>query len=99
MNYRKRFVVEPHAKLRLGAIDPSDTGAHRSEAAAKADTDADRAMLARLQKLLYAERKHSLLVVLQGLDAAGKDGTVNHVLNALNPQGARVGGFKQTAPV
>ncbi len=47
-----------------------------------------------LQELLYAEGKHKLLVVLQGMDAAGKDGTVRHVFEGVNPQGVRVSSFK-----
>ena len=47
-----------------------------------------------LQELLYAEGKHKLLVVLQGMDAAGKDGTIRHVFEGVNPQGVRVASFK-----
>jgi PPK2 family polyphosphate:nucleotide phosphotransferase len=49
--------------------------------------------------LLYAEQKHSILIVLQALDAGGKDGTIKHVFGALNPQGASVAGFKQPTPI
>jgi PPK2 family polyphosphate:nucleotide phosphotransferase len=51
-----------------------------------------------MQSLLYAEKKRSLLVVLQALDAGGKDGTVNHVFSVLNPQGAKAVGFKTPTP-
>lgn len=51
-----------------------------------------------LQYKLYAEGKQSLLIVLQGLDAAGKDGTIRHVLGMMNPQGCTVTGFKQPTP-
>jgi polyphosphate kinase 2 (PPK2 family) len=47
------------------------------------------------QALLYAEHKHSILVILQALDAGGKDGTIKHVFAALNPQGVSVAAFKQ----
>ena len=47
-----------------------------------------------LQYLLYAENKQSLLIILQAMDAGGKDGTINHVLGSMNPQGTRVYGFK-----
>jgi polyphosphate kinase 2 (PPK2 family) len=53
--------------------------------------------IVRLQALLY--KKHSVLIVLQGLDAGGKDGTIKHVFGALNPQGASVAGFKQPTPI
>ena len=57
-----------------------------------------RAKLIKQQILLYAEHKHSILVVLQALDAGGKDGTIKHVFTALNPQGVQVASFKQPTP-
>jgi PPK2 family polyphosphate:nucleotide phosphotransferase len=52
-----------------------------------------------MQNLLYAEHRHSILIVLQALDAGGKDGTIKHVFSGVNPQGVRVASFKQpTAP-
>lgn len=51
-----------------------------------------------LQYLMYAERRHALLVVLQGMDAAGKDGTIRHVITGFNPQGCRVVSFKAPTP-
>jgi len=93
MNDRKTFLVRPGSKVRLSRIDPASKGAHdRSAAEARIAKDEDR--LRRLQYLMYAEGRRSLLVCLQGLDAAGKDGTIRHVLSAMNPQGTRVHGFK-----
>ena len=94
MDYRKKFVVEPGRKLKLSKLDPSYKGKHEAESDAKQETEHFRDKLARQQLLLYAEHKHSILVVLQALDAVGKDGTINHVFSALNPQGATVTGFK-----
>ena len=94
MDYRKKFVVEPGGKLKLSKLDPSYKGKHEAESDAKIETEHFRDKLARQQQLLYAEHKHSILVVLQALDAGGKDGTINHVFSALNPQGATVTGFK-----
>lgn len=54
--------------------------------------------LDRLQYLLFADAQASLLIVLQGLDAADKDGTIRHVLTGMNPQGVRVAAFKQPTP-
>jgi PPK2 family polyphosphate:nucleotide phosphotransferase len=54
--------------------------------------------LDRLQYLMHAGRKHSLLIVLQGLDACGKDGVIRHLLNGMNPAGCRVVGFKRPKP-
>jgi PPK2 family polyphosphate:nucleotide phosphotransferase len=95
MDYRREFAVEPGSKVNLRKVDPNYTGKHVSEKSAKADVDKFRLRLSQLQHLLYAEKKHSLLIVLQGLDAAGKDGTVTHVMSAMNPQGTSVIAFKQ----
>ena len=94
MDYRKEFRVDSD-RLRLNKLDPAYKGKHASEAEAKQETENFRQKLAHLQAVLYAEHKHAILVVLQALDAGGKDGTINHVFSALNPQGARVAGFKQ----
>ena len=99
MDYRKEFRADPDAKVKLNKLDPAYKGKHASEAEAKQETENYCQKLARQQSLLYAEHKHSILVVLQALDAGGKDGTVNHVFSALNPQGARVAGFKQPTAV
>lgn len=95
MDYREEFVVEPGSHVRLSKIDPGYDGKLVSEKGAVADTQKHLDKLRKLQFLLYAEKKHSLLIVLQALDAAGKDGTVNHVLSAMNPQGTTVTGFKK----
>ena len=99
MDTRKAFRVEPDSKLKLAKIDPSDTGKHESEEAAKEEMQAFEHKLTKQQALLYAEHKHSILVVLQALDAAGKDGTIKHVFSVVNPQGVRVVGFKQPTPL
>ena len=96
MDYRKKLVVEPGSKARLKAIDPAFHGKH--EASAKAEIAKEVARLTELQYRLYGEKKHALLVVLQGIDAAGKDGTVWHVVTAMNPQGTSVTGFKEPTP-
>ncbi len=99
MNELKMFRVKPDKKLDLNNIDPSYKGAHTSKEDALAETEHYRQKIAELQVKLYAQRKQSLLIVLQALDAAGKDGTVNHVISSLNPQGARVVGFKQPSAI
>jgi PPK2 family polyphosphate:nucleotide phosphotransferase len=95
LDYRKKFRVKPGEKLRLGKLDPSFTGEHESDAMAKEATERSRAKLAHQQSMLYAEHKHSILVVLQAMDAGGKDGTVKHVFSGVNPQGVDVASFKQ----
>jgi PPK2 family polyphosphate:nucleotide phosphotransferase len=99
MDYREIFFVDPEKPLKLKDVDPAFKGRHESDEAAAVDTEHYRSKLASRQSLLYAEKKHSVLIVLQALDAGGKDGTVNHVFAALNPQGANVTGFKQPTPL
>src|SRR5271163_2644139 len=95
LDYQKKFRVKPGEKLRLKKLDPSFTGEHESEAIAKEATEHSRAKLAHEQNLLYAEHKHSVLIVLQAMDAGGKDGTIKHVFSGVNPQGVHVASFKQ----
>jgi PPK2 family polyphosphate:nucleotide phosphotransferase len=99
MDYRKKFFVDPAGKLRLQKLDPAYKGEHESPETAQQETEHFRKKLTHQQALLHAQQKHSVLVVLQALDAGGKDGTVNHVFSALNPQGATVIGFKQPTPL
>jgi len=99
MDYRKQFLVDPTKQLLLGDIDPSSTADIASKSAAADLTDQYRAQMEAEQFLLYADGRQSLLVVLQALDAAGKDGVIRHVFSAMNPQGTRVHGFKQPTPI
>ncbi|HUC18738.1 MAG TPA: polyphosphate kinase 2 family protein [Acetobacteraceae bacterium] len=94
MDFRKEFRVPEGGKLRLQDIDPAFKGHHESAEAAREETESYRGKLAALQTLLYAERDRAVLIVLQAMDAGGKDGTIGHVFGALNPQGAQVAGFK-----
>jgi PPK2 family polyphosphate:nucleotide phosphotransferase len=80
-------------KTKLLDMDPAETHGLTKEDAADPLTK-NRKRLSVLQYLLYAEGRRSLLVVLQGIDAAGKDGTIRHVMSGLNPQGVRVTPFK-----
>lgn len=94
MNYREMFQVEPGSKVKLNRIDPGFTAKHKDKASAGESLEKYTEKLRELQYLLYAENKQSLLICLQALDAGGKDGTINHVLGNMNPQGTRVHGFK-----
>lgn len=94
-NYEKHFKVAPGAKVKLKDLDPSNHGKHESHKSALHEIEKNLKKMDQLQFLLYAENKHSLLIVLQGLDAAGKDGVIRHVLTGMNPQGCTVTGFKQ----
>lgn len=94
MKYSKQFLVEPGSQINLDEIDAGFTDTHESHQHALPEIEAYSHRLKDLQYLLYAEDKRSLLICLQGRDAAGKDGTINHVLGAMNPQGCKVAGFK-----
>lgn len=94
MNYTKQLRVEPGAKVDLGKVDAGFKGKHENHKHAAPEIDEAKRTLRDLQFLMYAENKRALLIVLQGRDAAGKDGTINHVLSAMNPQGCTVTGFK-----
>jgi PPK2 family polyphosphate:nucleotide phosphotransferase len=94
MNFTKQLIVKAHRKVDLSKYDPDDTlgwhKGHKTELSlAKAIARMDN-----LQYRLYAERKRGLLIVLQGLDAGGKDGTIRHVMSGMNPQGCQVTSFK-----
>ncbi len=95
MDYRKKLIVKPGSKVRLADIDAGYHGKHETSELAATELQQHVAELTRQQYLLYAEKKYALLIVLQGIDAAGKDGTCWHVLAAMNPQGTSVTGFKQ----
>jgi len=89
----ERLLVPPDSKIKLADIDPA--GTHGVKKPAAADRLADNLRrLTVLQYLLYAEARRSLLVVLQGIDAGGKDGTIRRVMSGLNPQGVSVTSFK-----
>lgn len=95
MDFRKHFVAEPGHKIGLSGIDPAFAGKHKDRKSAERETQEAIASIDRLQYLLYADGTASLLIVLQGLDAAGKDGVIRHLFSGMNPQGTSVHCFKQ----
>src|SRR5215472_3254486 len=95
MDYRKKFAVEAGERPRLSKIDASYTGKHESHEKALPEIQTHVERMDKLQYLLYADGNQSLLVVLQALDAAGKDGVIRHLFSGMNPQGTSVFGFKQ----
>jgi PPK2 family polyphosphate:nucleotide phosphotransferase len=99
MDYRKQMIVKPGQKLRLKDVDPTFKGRYETHEAAAQQLERYRQKLRQQQALLYAEKKHSVLIVLQALDAGGKDGAVNHVFTAFSPQGTSVVSFKQPTPI
>jgi PPK2 family polyphosphate:nucleotide phosphotransferase len=95
VDYLERFKVAPGAKVKLKDIDPAFKDHHENHKQAAEEIEHYQEKLRELQSLLYAERRRSLLICLQALDTGGKDGTINHVLAAMNPQGCRVAAFRQ----
>ena len=95
MDYRKKFLVVPGSHIRLGDFDPQFTDRGEDKRSALLKIKKFQQRMDSLQFQLYAERKRSLLICLQGPDAGGKDGVVRHVLGSMNPQGCRVVSFKE----
>jgi len=95
----KLFLVKPGQRVRLGRIDPADTsGFDGKKKDGLKEVGALVKMLDPLQELLYAEHKHKVLIVLQAMDTAGKDGTIRRVFEGVNPQGVRVAHFGIPTP-
>ncbi len=94
MSYANEFKVKPGSKVNLAKIDASYHGHYENEAAAGEELQKYSQRLTELQAVMYAENKHALLIVLQAMDGGGKDGTIHHVMSAMNPQGCTVVGFK-----
>jgi PPK2 family polyphosphate:nucleotide phosphotransferase len=91
----KRFRIDDPDRFRLASFDPADTGGlDLDKDEAKAVLAEDLGRLSELQERLYADDRWSLLIVLQAMDAAGKDGVIKHVMTGLNPQGCLVHPFK-----
>lgn len=91
----RTLLVEPGTKITLGNVDPGYCGENRSYERAMPALQSEAEKIDRLQYLMHSEGKHSLLIVLQGLDAGGKDGVIRHILTCTNPVGCRVAAFKQ----
>src|SRR5512143_3621869 len=90
-----RYRIKPGQKVHLNDFDPDDkSGWNRDKDSALAKMADLRIQLDELQEVLYAENKHKVLVVLQAMDTAGKDGTIRSVFAGVNPQGVRVASFK-----
>src|SRR5262245_12320360 len=91
-----RYRVTRGKSFRLKDVDPDDTAGLKSEVKeeAKALLQQGVRMLADMQDKLYAQDRWALLLVFQAMDAAGKDGTIKHVMSGVNPQGCEVASFK-----
>ncbi len=97
----KRYQVPPGSRIRLGDRDPADSGGmellpsgpESVKARALELLQTSREELARAQELLWASDTHAVLVIVQGMDASGKDGTIKHVMSGVSPQGCEVHSF------
>ena len=93
------LLAKPGRTVRLGDFDPASTGNFKSKHDAREKLRGDIVRLAALQDIFFAQARHSLLIILQGMDAAGKDGAIKHVMTGVNPQGIDVTSFKEPTAV
>lgn len=89
-----RYRAEPGKHLALSEVDPDESEHYRRKKDAAEELGTQRKRIRDLQERLYAENERGLLVVLQAMDTGGKDGTIKHVFEGINPQGCRVSSFK-----
>jgi PPK2 family polyphosphate:nucleotide phosphotransferase len=92
------FRIKPNERVLLSKRDPADKSAFPDREFAEKRTETDAGIINDLQNTLYAERERALLVVLQGIDTAGKDGTIRHVFNQTGPIGVSVTAFGRPSP-
>jgi PPK2 family polyphosphate:nucleotide phosphotransferase len=88
------MLVKPGTQVSLRDHDPDHTGRYRSAAEAQDDLAKQLDELAKLQRIFYADGRQALLIVLQGMDTSGKDGTISHVMSGMSPLGVQVAAFK-----
>ncbi len=93
-NFYNKLLVPSDKKIKIANYDPDKTFGLEKNEDVKETTEKNIKNLINLQYLLYAENKHALLIVLQGMDTSGKDGTIKHVMSGINPQGCQVTSFK-----
>jgi PPK2 family polyphosphate:nucleotide phosphotransferase len=99
MKFKSPHHISPHAKVRLARISTSDHNGVRDKDAADTISAKHREQLDNLQQAFYASQKKAVLIVLQGMDTAGKDGTIRHIFSGINPQGCDVSSFKVPTPI
>jgi PPK2 family polyphosphate:nucleotide phosphotransferase len=90
-----RYRVNPGEPIELAKLDPNACEQHEKKKDVEKELEHQRDRLSKLQQRLYAENKRSLLIVLQAMDTGGKDGTIKHVFQGINPQGCQVWSFKK----
>jgi len=90
----KNFTTSPNKVIKLKDFDPSFTDGFNNKEEAKEKLENDIQEMSRLQDILYANSQYGILMVIQAMDAAGKDGIIKHVMSGINPQGCEVYSFK-----
>ena len=86
--------IKPTKKVKLSKMNTNSDVKKTDRKALKANLEDDILKISNLQNKLYAENRQSLLIILQGMDSAGKDGTIKHIMRGVNPQGVLVHSFK-----
>ena len=94
-DFSKPYRVDSGRKFRLKDFDAADTSGVKSKKHAEGELQSGLERLIKLQDKLYAQDRWAILVILQAMDAAGKDGVISHVMSGVNPQGCQVYSFKQ----
>lgn len=98
--FSKSCIVVPGTDVKLSKINPADRQCFKKgKKSALVQIEKYRAEIESMQELLYAGHRHRVLIVLQGIDTAGKDGTIKHVFDGVNPQGVKVASFKKPTPL
>jgi PPK2 family polyphosphate:nucleotide phosphotransferase len=93
------YRIDASKPLRLKHIPTGSTGKFKNDDEAEGELKAQRKQLSKLQEVMYAGSTDGLLIVLQGMDTAGKDGTIRGIFDGVNPQGCNVASFKVPTPV
>jgi PPK2 family polyphosphate:nucleotide phosphotransferase len=99
MKFKSSHIVPPNSKVRLSRLSTHDHNGFADKSAAEAMMVQHRLQLDELQEVFYAAQSKALLIVLQGMDTAGKDGTIRHIFSGINPQGCDVSSFKVPTPL
>jgi PPK2 family polyphosphate:nucleotide phosphotransferase len=94
----QRYLVKDDSDADLTKHNPDESGDFRDKASAKSELIRQRKKLTQLQDVLYADGRHAILVILQAMDAGGKDGSIRHIFRGVNPQGCSVTAFKVPTP-
>ncbi len=94
----KNFRIEENSKVDLSKFKTDSTGDYSDKKEGEKDLAKNIKRMRELQDILYAQGCYSLLIIFQAMDAAGKDGTIEHVMSGINPQGCHVVSFKQPSP-